>query len=375
MAMVLNSNRTLFLHIGAHKTGTTAIQQFLKSRTLELKSIGWDLFHKMPNGFDSEFGNANTWIRFSGSRANFRARVLPSLIEELSKGKLNTILSAEELFWIDDERDIGELYNSLAEIYSQIVICCYLRRQDQHLLSHYQQGFKFPYSSAFQFYGSNLCIVPEHENYYQRYLDYNKKLEIWQRLVGENNLIVKEYSKEKLLGGDAVSDFVQCLPFQLSKATSIKRTNESLSNTQVIINHTLFKIRKSLWYELGGDTFTRKCSLSNNLKPRLPEKTKRHVLNVYNQSNTKLTNFIPDLSKGWISVNKKNIDKTLPSNFSTSDYETALTSVLKYYDDISLFKFTWIKLRKLMSSFGLREKVQSILLKRKQPKFQETLKG
>lgn len=339
--------RKLILHIGAHKTGTTSIQNFLKSNEGLLKEQGWTLFYRKPEGFNSKDGSANSWINFSGSADSFHATVNTDLFTELRRIKSNVIISCEELFWLDTYDSIKKFAESMQSIYDEIYVVCYLRRQDQHLFSHYQQGFKFPDSSARAFYGFTANLIPTHKDYYKSYLDYSRKISYWAKCFNNSNLFVRLYSREALVEQDSVKDFCSLLPLDSYDLNfSYVHINESLNKLQILLNDSVFRARHDLWYEIGRTKFTNSKFFKTESVSASSIYDSR-IMSHYYQSNKILAGFLNNLPFDWLSPRGDSFEVKQPE-FTKEDYDNALISLVNYYDDMSLFTLCKAKLFKLI---------------------------
>lgn len=359
----MNNGRQLFLHIGSHKTGTTSIQCYLKEQKKELNAAGWELFHTKPEGFKSKLGNANSWVEFSGFKEDFQATINPDIYSYLKRGKCNTILSSEELFWLYDEKSVSEFYDNLSKIFSNITICCYVRRQDLHFLSHFQQGFRSPNSSAQSFFGRELSILPEHQEYFRRYLDYSKKLSYWEKYFGIENLIVKEFDYHKLKNGDAVSDFIDLLPFKLTNINSTKeKSNESLNVLQTIVNFSVFETHVNLWNELGKNNFSENAFFNYTKKAKLSSRQSIKILENYSDSNIEIQRYIKNLSSDWYEPqNIKHEDSEIDCDIEIDDYKNALLALTKYYDSLTIIDSVKVKLRRFSYHLRIEKNARAIL--------------
>ncbi len=339
----------MILHIGAHKTGTSSIQRFLKQNTIALGNKGWQLFCRKPEGINSKDGSANSWIEFEGKSESLSANINAGIYAQLQYLGKNVIVSSEELFWLNDRRKIKALFTSLSDIFDNITVVCYLRRQDQHLYSHYQQGFKFPESSARAFYGNDVSQIPEHMIFFKSYLDYSAKLDVWSEFFGRENILVREYSANSLLESDSVKDFASLLPFETSQFDfSTKKVNESLNKTQIIVNNAVFSIRSELWYELGKSKFT-KSSTFMNIKAETKTTSNisyPKIMEHYYESNRRLLKYIESVPDEWLNDNKEEPEVLLSGHYTVQDYQIALESTLKYFDDLPLYRFFAYRLKK-----------------------------
>ncbi|GFD68754.1 hypothetical protein [Alteromonas sp. KUL106] len=351
--------RKLILHIGLHKTGTTAIQKHLISVENELNHKGWYLFRERKDGKQSNVGNINTWIEFEGSGEDFLAVVDDGLYDTLERTSGNIIASCEEMSWLNDKQ-VKQLKQRLCEIFSDIKIICYVRKQDEHFLSHYKQGFRYPHSSARMFYSFSDPLTPVWQNYYRKYLDYFEKAESWASSFGACNVIFKEFNRAKLHDGNSAVDFLKVLGFSDDNSFSSverKKVNEALSFHHCIINHAVFETRSELWYELGGQSFTQQLPLDHVLgnKEASFNELKLEIKKQFAQSNLLLKKYISDLSDDWL-VEEDGISQSFPKvePNQSAFYKESLISLMSYFDELSLLDFLKFKLRKIKNQNGFK---------------------
>ncbi|MBI1172717.1 hypothetical protein GC209_15075 [bacterium] len=227
--MIDKKPRNLILHIGAHKTGSSAIQIFLRRSNPELHKLGW--------AFAFRPGKRANWghlIKFkpeeNGAGASFTlARPeLDALFEHLDKGRRNIILSAEDLFFLDGP-EIKLLCEGLAKRFDGISIVCYLRRQDQMALSQWAQGAKTLQSALI--FGQTQHIFPDLTLHSLRYLDYATKIEQWSAALPQAHLIVRAYDRTQFPDGNVVADFVAAVGLRLPPDEAPDEVNTALGAT------------------------------------------------------------------------------------------------------------------------------------------------
>jgi hypothetical protein len=150
------------------------------------------------------------------------------------------------------------------------------------------------------------------------------------------------------------------LPINLQNSEPAKRTNESLNNTQVILNYSLFNVRESLWYELGALKFTKSPLFRGHKMPKIGEFESLCILSRYKESNEKLKIFISTLSQDWFEF-----DALAPSEeelqFTIDDYELAIKSLLTYYDNLSAIEFIKQKLNKHANLYLIIKRLKRLL--------------
>ncbi len=232
-------NKTLYLHIGSHKTGTSSIQRFLALNPELLFKHDFELFSLSPEGEIVDTGELNCWVHVEDRpfRAYFKDGLVATLSSNITRN--NVIMSCESLSWIFNKDDIVRIYDELSKFFDSIKVICYIRSQDEHLISHFQQASKYMFEPALKYYGDNIGLLPLSEKSFDEYLNYEDRLYIWEKVFGEENIIVREFSSNKLVNSDAILDFLSVLGIAHEGDTI--RINESIGYQQQIIGQVLNK--------------------------------------------------------------------------------------------------------------------------------------
>lgn len=217
--------KKLIIHIGSHKTGTTSIQRSLYASSAELEQEGVCLFRKSVKGGLTKSGNAGAWFLFdAGSDKNFMS-FKPGFAKALSSDCDTVIVSAESFSWFFDKNKLVKFKRQLDRYFDEIIIIAYIRRQDKHIVSHHQQGAQPSGRLARNFYGSSPVPIPEYQDKFDLYLDYNYRMGLWGDVFGDNNVYIRPFERNELVGGDVVSDF----RFVSGIETQIPCLNENIS--------------------------------------------------------------------------------------------------------------------------------------------------
>lgn len=199
----------LILHIGTHKTGTSALQKFLhinRNRLLEQEGI----YYASRSGSK----NANFLAKelVAGNYSMVRDFFADGLLKAEAAGARIMLISAESFYvmaafylllkgkpcgdsW-EAERQAVELLQSTIPKNLDIQVVCYFRRPDQFLESIYNQIIK-----ATRYSGS----IDEFLEVMKPALDYAKQIQLWQQVFGQENCKVYGYENA---GQDIVSDFL-----------------------------------------------------------------------------------------------------------------------------------------------------------------------
>ena len=213
-----------YLHIGANKTGTSAIQQFLARHSRELQQNGYcypvtgrvgDAHYGISRvlGFGAPApassgrvglprGMAAAWHRFA--RGEPVARMRRRLEREFeSSGCRYLVISSEHFVRTGD---VGGVAALLAGFEVRVVV--YLRRHDHWLLSSYNQAVRSVREPRWElgadgYVRFRAAQLPGRGGY--RLL-----LERWEAVFGREALLVRPYESEQNEGG-VVADFLRTI--------------------------------------------------------------------------------------------------------------------------------------------------------------------
>ncbi len=221
-------DNTLLIHMGRHKTGTTALQIFLHENNELLEKYGWcypDLKKELPEVYNWRCGGAEKngdffykerEVKYGDVLHKERGeidffsedwhKIWEQILSHL-EGK-NVILSEEALWYVAEEFLINA-----KEKFKNIKVIIYLRRQDTAMESWWNQMIK----------GTRYCCKTFHEylksdgmEEIENGFHYLKKLDQISRIIGKENLVVRAYEKQQLKGEyGIISDFLSILDIDL----------------------------------------------------------------------------------------------------------------------------------------------------------------
>ncbi|WP_444919775.1 hypothetical protein ACJJID_12555 [Microbulbifer sp. CnH-101-G] len=230
--------RTLFLHIGFHKTGSSALQLALKQSTKLLSSRGIEFLSLGKKGSSSRTVD----IQKKNGRMFYRInRRLGNLLAK-SRGE-NVIVSAEHLCFIHTLDDIESIYRDCRKFFDRCQIIVYLRRQDLQALSFKRQAARAAapnISPSSQLFGHCEGAFPHVNADLMTYFDYFSKLKIWATVFGEGALNVREFSVEFLQDGDVVNDFCSLLGVYVNIPSV--RINEGVGRKEFLLTNKLLEL-------------------------------------------------------------------------------------------------------------------------------------
>jgi len=179
----------LILHIGTHKTGTSALQAFLKSNADGLQAQG---VRYVEAGRPGRLAHHMLAWAIRGRR-NTDLSIWDGVRAELRDNPASINVLSTEGFWFEDPARIKEVLDYDGEV----KIVAYLRRQDQFLQSLYKQAVSSGRKTDFDAW---LAEVPHRG-------DYLSVLDKWAEAFGIGAITVRPYER----GGrtiDAVEDFL-----------------------------------------------------------------------------------------------------------------------------------------------------------------------
>jgi hypothetical protein len=223
----------LVLHIGSGKTGTSSIQQMLNKGRERVAELG-TLFPRSPGlgrhvqlGLfirpDAELGKLINWHKQGySSPADFREDFKARFLAEIDSSGLTRVLLSDEALYGCSVDALRGLRAFTDEIARSIRVVVYLRRQDDHACSRYQQVVKTGEVRR-------LADRLEQVNYKKTY-DYHARLETWRRLIEPNEFVVRPFESEGFVAGSLYQDFFEAAGLGLwsDDLETARPLNESL---------------------------------------------------------------------------------------------------------------------------------------------------
>lgn len=228
--------KTLYLHIGTSKTGTTTIQTYCGINREQLKSKGV-LFPIMPYHYDRITKNRNghflyAMIYENGVRNKEKEKqVLKQELDyivDFFKDYDNVLLSEESIWWATATRRKG-LWKYLQEHSQQnnyqVKIIVYLRRQDQFMMSRYNQIIKTDTGGGTQrFYE----YFKDMNGKYKCVMNYRQRLDYMAKFFPKENIVVKRFDRSYFYNGDLNADFLHILGVEIDDTFAELPKDENL---------------------------------------------------------------------------------------------------------------------------------------------------
>lgn len=227
----------LVLHIGTHKTGTTALQGALSASNDALEAAGFS-YPLMPEKWPHIKQNRNAyWLSMAALQETGKGKVNhPGKIPACLKCFTQAVAASDKTLILSDERMwyIGATTKGYWKAVRDIVeragvkntqIIVYLRRQDlfaESLWAQYVKGNTRLEQSLIDYLSKRKTLS---------ICDYAAGIKKLQRVFGEENIIVRVYDKSQLVGGNTIDDFLAALGIESHEGIvrPSKSSNDSLS--------------------------------------------------------------------------------------------------------------------------------------------------
>jgi len=194
-------SRTLFLHLGANKTGSTAIQEFLRLNAEAL----------LQQGIHVASGDLLAGGAVTGQQAPYIEQLvadpaagggemttrIDSLMDTIPDGA-TLVLSAENLS--NPGNGSPQLFAGVSGKY-QARALLYIRRPDEFLLSSWRQW----YSKVLDDFWAWIVTAAG------RRCDWRMILAGWEQVIPRDRMMVRLYDRARLVNRDVISDFLSVL--------------------------------------------------------------------------------------------------------------------------------------------------------------------
>lgn len=202
----------LILHIGQQKTGSTVLQNYLRKSQVSLQaegflypqSLGIHKQNKLLSEFDSLTPDGTLYKTFKNE------------IQESSN--VHTVICSEENLFSIPEFKIERIYNFLSRLFDSIQIVAYLRKQDDHFLSIYQQSVRGSETATIKEVLDKKINGPKY--------NYHAIISRWQKVFHNAEVTARAYGL--LINNDIIDDFNFIL--------GLKRYNEQIETDFAITN-------------------------------------------------------------------------------------------------------------------------------------------
>ncbi|GLX81282.1 hypothetical protein [Thalassotalea eurytherma] len=306
------NNRTLYLHVGWSKTGTSAIQaalhsvadQLLAKGILYPKSVQWNdhSHHKFSLAFNATSGYGS---EFSAEQA------MAHVVNEIKQTGAHSVLLSSELSPL--YFNFANFKQFVSENFDTVKVIFTVRRQSEFILSLFNQLIKDP---KVRYPGTLFALSMSN----MHTMSYLPRINDWAQHVGDKNIHVIPYSKTVVqdfldifdVAGSAPenSSVNQSIPNELIQA--IKLFNGGVNNEasyQQTINQLLQASKQLEGNQANGVLFSiaEQRGLDNHFNHQNNQLAKRFLNKerLFDEKDYKPVKFIPpNILKQRMDVNK-----------------------------------------------------------------------
>lgn len=292
----------LIIHIGVPKTGTTAVQGYLYQNRARLAELG--IYY--PETFLDGFSIQDQWAhhlhahKWGGWLNQGRFKTKPdlawqSLREEMSAMPGRYIISSERFGELIASSRGSEVLDFITTYFPgvEMKFISYIRRQDVLAESFLKQTVKVNVQKR---------SLEQYINDLPPFLDYYRLFSTLAQYVGWENICVRLYERDRLVGQDAAQDFLVALNISDFNYGADKAfvANESTSTlaTRVFLelaNSGVLRARPKFRYWLGNflnDYAFRECKDTS----LFDEKVRSEIIEKYSEGNSLLAKKLVDPS-------------------------------------------------------------------------------
>lgn len=239
--------KTLYLHIGTPKTATSSIQKFLSLNREALMGHGYCFppqLRKYPyisSGRNGHFLVETIYFEYGARDHALEKEILKEGMDQVA-GCMETydnVVLSEENLWRNSsysKKDIFPYLKQEAEKQGyQVKVIVYLRRQDQFMMSNWNQCVKqgkMAYTISLEEYIKNM------QEKHGLVLDYAAKLDQTAQIFGKENLIVRRFDPESWVRHSIYHDFMDCIGLELTEEFLLPA---QMVNPGLTENHTEIK--------------------------------------------------------------------------------------------------------------------------------------
>ncbi len=195
----------IVLHIGTYKTGSTAIQAFMRKNSSILQSYG--VIYPVYRG-DAQ---SHTFLR-QAIRTNNKeglAECVHTLERALEEHSGATVVLSSEHFWPMNGSDLQIMLTALQRVCPDVRVLMYVRSQGRLWASLYaQQSKSMSVRPEHRLWGANSFIGTHIANHGMYYFEC---LEEYAKKFGRDHVSARIYDRRLFPDADVVKDFLQFL--------------------------------------------------------------------------------------------------------------------------------------------------------------------
>ena len=319
--------KTLYIHIGTPKTGTTSIQNFCGLNREKLKEQGV-LYPIMNYHYERKSVNRNGHfligtIKENGTRNKEKEKQVfnseMQYIVDCFKDYDTILISDESIWWATSTRRKGlwkDLKKHSEQHNYQIKVIVYLRRQDQFMMSRYNQKLKTDFIASTQSFDEYFADM---NGRFKCVMDYCERIDNIAKSISKENVIVKRFDRNYFYNGDLNQDFLHILGVKVDDSfQQLKETaNTGISVQSGEIKRVLNRLKPITMAENN-----KLLKILNECEEVLPE------------SNTSLmsTDEVKNFMEQFVDSNESIVDEYIGDGKPLFDYTYKETTAWNYND-------------------------------------------
>ncbi len=209
----LSSPVDLVLHIGTGKTGTSSVQFFLRDNRDRLLDLG-HLYPTSPGRArhgklslfiksDEELLSAPNWYQQKQSDpTKFRKAFRRQLFSEIESSGVSRLILSDEVLYGCSDSALRRLRAFTDRIAQSLRLVVYLRRQDDQMVSRYQQMVKTgEVRRLAEWARQDMAMI----------YDYHARLRTWAGLLEPTEFVVRRFQRDRFVDGSLHQDFLDAV--------------------------------------------------------------------------------------------------------------------------------------------------------------------
>jgi hypothetical protein len=288
--------KTIYLHIGTQKTGTTTLQmvgkrnrQALAARGILYPTSPGDANHTGLALFASGGERCHDLALEAGLRTEADVAAYQAALPQRLRSEISA--AATPKVWLSNEHlssrvrslpQLSRLAAMLRGLAEEVKVVIYLRHQPEYFLSTYSMVIKA---------GSEKETRPP-VNDREYYYNYEKMLSIWAAAFGESSIVVRVFEKPALKGGDVVDDMFDVMGIgrigmDIPPSLNLSLDAKALRFLQLFRRHVPRYVGDTVNPD-HGDIVKALESLPPGPKFRVPAATMQHIADMFAPSNARV---------------------------------------------------------------------------------------
>lgn len=223
------AKKTLYMHIGIHKTGTSAIQIFLRNNREVFERRRIVIYTADDNISEYNLRYLSAYLNIIEKTELIDQGLLPrnvslhreilstwytNFLSSMRQAEYDNIILSEEMLWLAvcNKEKILQLMGDIQGDF-KIKIIVYLRRQDYYIMSIYQQALKVGRCRGMKCSEWINTLPNPHTSLFTYYAENIKWL---SGIVGMENIIIRIYEKEQFKDQSIFSDFMNAIDLEVT---------------------------------------------------------------------------------------------------------------------------------------------------------------